>query len=180
MAYTGATFNGTFEFCCTVVQSKHQNKYNVFSVDDILQNSQRLHYTKWIKDEVVREYVKFRMIHDKVDEQRQKLINHLTEWLVKEYWNWWQSLNQKNAEAEEDAENSWMYVWGRNKLNFLYNGMQKNDEEEEKPITETKEQGIHDKFVASAVCSKLQRLTYLNSCFEQCTNYTSGFWFSVA
>ena len=55
-------------------------------------------------------------------------------------------------------------------LNCLYNGKKKNDEEEEKPITETKEQGIHDKSVTSALCSNLQRLTHLNSCFEQCTN----------
>jgi hypothetical protein len=60
----------------------------MFSRDDTLKNSQRKHYTQWIKDEVVREYVKFRMIHNKVDEHRQKRISHLTEWLVKEYWNW--------------------------------------------------------------------------------------------
>jgi len=114
------------------------------------------------------------MKHNKVDEHRHKRIAHLTEWPVKEYWNWWQSLNHRNAEVEEDAENSWMCVWGRNKFNCLYNGKKKSDEEE-KPITDTKEQGIHDKFVASAVCRNLQRLTYLNSCFELCTNFTSGF-----
>jgi hypothetical protein len=58
-----------------------------------------------------------------------------------------------------------MYVWGRNKLNCLYNGKKKSDGEEEKPITETREPGIHDKFVASAVCNDSQQLTYMNSCF---------------
>ena len=41
-------------------------------------------------------------------------------------------------------------------------------------------QGTHDKRVAPAACSNLQSLTYLNNRFEQCTNYTSGFWFNVA
>jgi hypothetical protein len=55
------------------------------------------------KDKVVRKYVEFRMMHTAADEHRHKRITHLTESVMKEYRNWWHSLNQRNAEAEEDA-----------------------------------------------------------------------------
>jgi hypothetical protein len=63
-------------YCCKL---KQWNKSYIFSRDDVLKNSQRLHYNKWINNEVIREYVKFRMIHNKVDEHRQKRMTRLTE-----------------------------------------------------------------------------------------------------